>query len=833
MRTLGRFLLLLSVAAGLYWVYPSLHFSGLIRQGSNAYKLELVKQATPAIAYEVSSKHWLDFHLDAGTSQIRIISSATVRDLEKIKSARVQNPTKRWKYALQIEVLDKNDRILLKQERHLRTDLALYKDAQGREYTPAFYLQEDRTPLTGMVIRLNFAGLASPDRLRLRLFNKDDDITDVVARVYIPKKVTERKVRYLWQRLSEKAKASMAVGSVYPTELLTEEEKRALMLNTWQPVGPEGHQGDYRRWDYYILQENEGEMIDNAIAPAGMPISPKLSGIVPLPEEGGKFRLHFEAMPGASAKHGNIQLKWYGETAFLRKQIKLQWKAQAQDAVISLGGGMLEILADNDLSARVFQISNKHEETEITPPPQYLRAYTSSPAHPVEYGIAHVGDAPTPIKVDFRYLTPAQDVEEERSPPVRYELLDAEGRSLKQGIIALSKPDTRYDNLVNDYSGAHLSDPSTYYFLLPANTARLRLTATSEDAPVVVSVHSRPLDLPHSYRAPEDQFDFDAQGKRISAWFTLKPENTTQLLSDNATILMTVQPRPPKDKPELLTGRYFWEDFHPLGDWKGRILLTPQESYIPYRSEALPGTYQIIMPGHESTVTVPSYESLRTLTPNLLWVRPLETPAEFRLFLDGHLHQQGRLAGRNGEINLLPMATGTHQLRLETDAGGKIFLNHLKPVTQAYVKRLANQMEGELRFEIRRDTLCEETISASLFQPGGSKTRSQLRVDVRGPSPASLTPMPAWVFPVRLFDVRPESHNAVTVFSTQSALTDIGQSFYIQLPEGAPRGLYRFSVRLQGGPGGYLLLSRLTPGIKPTRRVLHESDLITYETVQN
>lgn len=833
MRSLGRFLFLTVLAISLYWLSPALHLSNPFQQGRDTYKLELVKLSTPAITYQMPEQRWLEFHLDTGSSQIRVISSATVRDIALIKQAQQLDPMKRWQYALQIEVLDKDNHVLLRQERHMRTNLSLYKDAQGREYTPAFYLQDDRVPLASMILRLNFTGLASPDRIRLRLLSKDADIIDVVARVYMPQKMTQRKVSYLWQRLSEKAKSSLAVGNVYPTELLTEKEKRALMLNTWQPVGPDGHQSDYQKWDYYVLQENEGEVINDVVPPAGMPISAQLNGIIALPEDGGIFRLHFEPMPGILATQSEIQLKWAGASAFQRQTIKLHWKGQSLDHTLALGGGMLEIMTESNLVVRAFQINKNAAEVEITTPPQYLRTYVATPAHAAEYNIAHVLNAATPIKIDLRYMTPAQITNNSRSISVKYALLDDSNNLIKQDVITISNPDTRYDSLINDHSGAHLSEPSTYYFLLPANVSKLRLSATDENAPALVSVYSRPLNLPHSYRSPEDQFDFDAQGKRINAWFALKPDNNVQLLSTNATVLLTVQSRPPKEKPELLTGNYFWEDFHPLGNWLGRLILAPQEQGTPFRTEALPATYQIIPQNRNITVNIPAYESLHTLTPNLTWVRPQESPAEFDLFIDDHLHQSGKIAGRNGEINLLPLNIGVHQLRLETNAGGKIFINHIRPTTQAYIKRLANQLQGELQFEIQRDTLNEETISASLFQHSASKTRSQLKINVQAPIPPSLTPVIAWVFPVRQFDVRPESHAAVTVFSTQGNLTDVGQSFFIQLPEGAPTGLYRFSVKLQSGSGGYLLLSRLTPGIKPTRRILHESDVITYETIQN
>lgn len=833
LRTLGRLLLLLALATSVYWLYPALQLGGLWRQGSDAYKRQLVKQATPAIVYEIPQRDWLEFPLDPGTTQLKIISSATVRDLAPIKQAMLADPDKRWTYALQIEVFDRAGRLLLAQPWHMRTNLSLFKDAQGREYTPAFYLDNDRVPLLSSIVRLNFAGLPQPDRLRLRLLRKDADIHDVVARVYLPEKIHAHKIGYLWQRLSEKTRAALAAGNVYPTELLTEEEKRALMLNSWQPIGPKYRHGELRRWDYYMLRDNEGEMIDSPIAGAGLHLAVGHSGMVPLPEAGGRLRLHFEAGGGIPPSQGDIRLKWYGNTAFQRREFRLHFDGRPLDYRLDLGGGLLEILADANLSARIHLIDGKGGETEITPAPQYLRTYRTDPTHPIEYRILHVGVTDTPIKVDLRYLTPPTESGAEHSPPIDYAFLDQDGKVLKQGLIAISKPDSLYDSLANDHTGARLSDPSTYYFLLPANVTSLRLRGVDEDEPVLVAVHSRPLDLPHRYRAPEDQFDFDAQGKRISAWFPLKPENHVQLLADNASVLLTVQPRPAKDNPELLTGRYVWEDFHPLGDWKGRLLLTPQEPGTPFRSEALPSSYQDIVPNRDITVMVPAYEGLRTITPRLMWVRPRETPASFSLYVDGRLHQQGRLAGRHGEIELAPLGVGRHRLRLVSEAGGKLFLNHLEPSSPVYLKRLANQLEDTLVFVVARTTYCEETLSVSLFQPSDRRVRSRLRVEVRGPAPGRLTPLSAWLFTLREFDVRPERRDAVAVFSTQDALTDAGQSFYLPFPAGAPKGLYRITIRLHSGPGGHILLSRLTPGVKPTQRLLHENDSATYENTQD
>ena len=862
MRLLTRLFILILLGSTLAYFAPWLD-KARAQRDNDAQKLELAKNATSSIVYALNAKQWLTFELDPSNTQSKIVSNATIANIAYAKQEHDKNPLKHWKYAILIEVLDKNNRVIFKKEQHYRTDVTIYKDKKEQLYTNTFYLQKQRVPLDGAVSVFNFTDLKSANKFRLKLMSKDSDIQDVVVRMYNPKKIPRHKIKYLWKRLNKKTKDAMLESSLYPLELLTENEKIALLINTWQVTGPVGQEGvDYTPYTIYILKEDMGEaLVDTIATSVGQIISNDADAVIPLPEAGGSFKLHFEpiAEPIAGAdikprtQNGTITINWYGETAFQRQQFTVPWLGIAQDYTLKLGGGMLVVSANTPLAVRTYQadvsqsgenkaasLSDTAQEVmqEITPVPQYLRTFVSqipvTPPAPNEsrggviYAIAHAENTPTPLKVEFRYeQVPPPNV---LPPTISYAFLNSDNQVIKAGTIRLNALPSRLDSLSNPYAKGRLSDVTTNYFIAPFHATSLRLVAS--DTPILVSVYSRPYTLRHTTRAPEDQFDFDAQSKRMNTWFILQPQNSEQLLLNNLSTLITVQPRPPKDKPALQIGNYVWEDFHPTGRWLGRFLFTPQQAGVPFREDALPSAYQEILPNKTNVITIASYGGLQTIKPSLAWVRSQASPAEFKILIDGNLYQKGMINGHSGEITLPAILLGKHQLRVETNAGGRLFINHIKTKGKIYIKRLANivnQNEKAMQVAIPRTTLDEETISVTLYQPAKSAVRSQLHVDIKGPSQPQLVPLNAWVLNSRVFDVRPESEAALVAFSTQDGSSDIGQSFYIQLPQGTPKGVYQFSVRLAKGAGRYVSFSRLTPGVIATRQILHEDTVMTYE----
>ena len=205
MRLLSRLFILILLGSVLAYFAPWLD-NARAQRDNDAQKLELAKNATSSIAYEVNAKQWLTFELDSSSTQSKIVSNATIANIAYAKQEHDKNPLKRWKYAILIEVLDKNNRVIFKKEQHYRTDVTIYKDKKEQFYTNTFYLQKQRVPLDGAVSVFNFTDLKSANKLRLKLMSKDSDIQDVVVRMYNPKKIPRHKIKYLWKRLNKKPK---------------------------------------------------------------------------------------------------------------------------------------------------------------------------------------------------------------------------------------------------------------------------------------------------------------------------------------------------------------------------------------------------------------------------------------------------------------------------------------------------------------------------------------------------------------------------------------------------------------------------------------------------
>lgn len=837
MKWLARLVALAMLGLAASWFAPSLlsDIDAFFGRNRDGWKLELVPQATIAVTYVAERERWLSFPVTASANRIRIISNANLYNLEQARAARTADPRKRWRYALDIEVVDSSGEVILRRRHHHRTDIAELRLPDQRLVTPAFYLNEPLTPVTGVVITLNLSGLPQAARLRIRAADLDADVADIAVRAYYPEPGSERQAAYLWQRLSERQKATLAKGSVYAHELLTDAERLNLLHNQWQPAGAQGARDeDFHSREMYVLRDVEAEPVDDPIPPAGIIAAPGRPAMIAVPEQGGRVR--FEATPldpiplTAAADTPQLNGIWYGDGAFARDKVVLPLhpdaaRAQVLQGTRQLGGGLLELEAAVPMALRAF-IDIDGVATEITPERLYQRVFIASASEPVSFAIAHDGTLATPIRLEARYLL--NPVRPAAPPTLRYEFLDADARVLRSAELAVDAPASRYDEAINPPPGTVISDWKEWFFAVPAAATELRVSVARNDAtPVLVALATRPTRLPRQIRAPEDRFDYDPENERIPAWFSVRPNGYPQLISNNRSQLVTVQPRPPREHPELLTGRYLWEDFRPTGRWLARQLLTPREAGAVVRDEALVSTFSPLASGRARRLDFPPWLGLRQLTPAVLWVAPDDTPFSATLMVDGRAHHVFGGHGRFGEIHLPPLPAGRHEVRVELARGEgarpQFFINLARAGADAYTLRLASRSGGELAFDIERTSRDEETITARLFQPAGWRGRSRLTARIEGPAPAPLTPLAGWLFDERHFDVRPDPSWTAPVFDTRGEHSDAGQPVFVVIPAGAPTGRYRIIFRSEAGPAGYLAVSRITPGTPSRRRIFEEA----------
>src|SRR5262249_47340261 len=138
-----------------------------------------------------------------------------------------------WFYSLRYQLLDSQDQVLLDRVYHLRTRLTEFDDDETRQaVTGAYYLGHDVIPAAGRTVLVSLAELRGPAaRLRVRLEGAQDPLTGAVVRVYFNEETPPFKLRYLWNRLYEDRQLRMARGNVYSVDLLSDDEKRNLLLN--------------------------------------------------------------------------------------------------------------------------------------------------------------------------------------------------------------------------------------------------------------------------------------------------------------------------------------------------------------------------------------------------------------------------------------------------------------------------------------------------------------------------------------------------------------------------------------------------------------------------
>lgn len=839
LRALGRALglaMLILAGAGLYWRYGAVNPFATLNVPADAQKMALVSQSSSSIAYRAEPQQWLSFALASGITQFKIISNANLGKIDAARAERQANPARRWNYALDIEVLDRNQKVLMQRTHHHRADIAEFIAADGQRYSTAFYLRQALTPLSGVIVNLDLSLMPGASRVRVRLAKKDADIDEVVLRAYQPERLSKERAALLWQRLNDRQREALARGSVYPHELLQESEKRNLLLHAWQAVGPQGAEGrDYHPRDLYVLLDRDGAAADDPAPPYGVLADAWNWGTLPLPEAGGRIRLEItptrRPLPaGSKGKDHVILVRWFGKSLFERTKTRIPWAGQAITREIDFAGGLLEFEAPEEVAIKATrQMAGKEED--LTPPPQYLRVFTANERQPIRYSLAETG-ATSAIRLELRTISLAG---QPLPAAAEYRFLDRAGQALKIGTIPLKLLPGHYEKRVADFSGAMLSDPEIVHFLAPENARQLVVSAapgTPQDAtPLLVSAHTRPPELAREIRMPEDLYDFNASGQpgeqgitpRIPAWFVVRPDDYESLVLNNQSQALIVQARPSEDRPEIRAGRFQWEDYRPQGNWLSRPIFAPREASVPERDAALPTTFSPLPMKREVKLDFPAFRGSTTLRPQLIWLGP-SAPVTLQVRIDGKT-QTLRLHGPYNAATLPLLASGTHRIRIDSTLGGSLYLNHVRPQPGAMVRHVAQFLAQPQTFDYERKSAVEETLTLRFFQPLAKGTRQNLRVRMEGPKLALMTPLQHWEFSERQASLRPDTRASSPVFDTRAERCDAGQAVYLPFKADAPLGRYRLSIIPPPGAAGYLSVSRLTPVISPERRIFIQSEL--------
>lgn len=751
----------------------------------------------------------VEFALPPSANTVRILTNANLLSISDARAQHQSDASRRWQYAIEVEERDMSGNMLQRHVHHFRRDLVEVEMPGGRRGTGAFYLEENApAPLPAANLKLSFPASAKPSRLRIRLISADPDIADLLVRVAVPMPDSQRKVDMVWRRLSDEQRERLASGNVFPPTLLTEQERASVIESRWQPLGPAG--ASISR-DIYVLQGDDLGAPAEPSKPEVLTVAPERTATIQLPEKGGKLRIVLEAEDDQERPSDQVTLNWLGHSAFQRRTSTYQWSGGQFELQNNFGGGWLEISASRSARVRVALIENG-EEKDMTPPIQYLRAWAARDDAPLDFSISHTGSMPTPLRLVLRRVgkPPA-------NTPVAVSFLAADGTVMRTMRITPQFAASRFDAPWPAVPGESVSDPWEAFFKVPATVKKVRVASAEA---VLANAYSRPGDLPWAIRMPEDVHAPESVKTAIPGWFAVNPDAHEARILDGNSNVLTVQSRPPEDRPELQAGRYQWEDFDPTHGGAARIFLAPREEGVPDRREAVAGTFR---PVPEHGLASFSAEPGHTeITARLGWVAHAASTFRYKVLVDGQEWLSGAASGNAGEVALPPFSPGVHHIKIVSEPKVRWYASHLDS-GMPWVRRRAYRFDKPLSFDIERTTLEEEFVSVRLFRPARVDSRMKLRVKISAPDASDkLGPFPGWLFTERVYDMRPGGQFALPVAETNSEKTDAGQPFYISLPKGAPPGRYRITLT-PGDAQSWIAVSRITPGASTKTALILES----------
>jgi len=333
---------------------------------------------------------------------------------------------------------------------------------------------------------------------------------------------------------------------------------------------------------------------------------------------------------------------------------------------------------------------------------------------------------------------------------------------------------------------------------------------------MVASLYTRPPDLPHRQRLPEETNTLYWRAKGQPAWFRLRPQGEAALRRKLRTQLLALAARPPQDDPAILAGRYAFTEYRPAEPAQGRYLLLPYTT-APVghvRREALGSVFRRLPATGPLTCRVRGQAELERLEPTLIYLANDAANNTLQLFVDGKPWLTQTLTGKLREWRLPALPSGEHRFRLAAAANGQGYINYCGAGQNNRLRRFAYRLRpGEARvFVYNKSSQAAADLTLRWFAETGQAQPSRLRVDVLGQPRQQLDAAAAHTLGQRVVTIDPRATPTAPVLDTPSATVYAGYPLFLQMGDDLPPGQYRLRVTQQAGGAGYVTLYQLKPG---------------------
>jgi hypothetical protein len=776
------------------------------------WRLAGTEEYARSIAYALDGERATVWDLPASCRRLKLVANAS------LPAASVPGPDEEVRYAVRTRLFGPGEVLLRQQTCHFRARFTWLAARHG-EAVGAFYAGTDLVASDGRYIFLDLAGLqAAPLRLELLAGECDEGVAGVVARLYAEQELhggagSREKAR-------RAAKLEGAKLSVYPPDLLSQEEEEKLARREWNALAPGGVDGrDHVRRVLYVIKDLDFLKPEDKILPQGVLVDRFRCGIIPVARNDGLIRLEWVRVDSEESPEprgrATLEVSWRDHSG-KRREEAAALEAEEGSLHARLEAGAIALESDVPLVARAFLASAEGEE-EITPEPLFVRSYLARPGEPIELEILHLGGAATPVRLDLRLMAAAGS----RTEPLErgcagYEMLEEQGAAdapLHEGAMELALPVSRYDAVVGFGASSLVTEPARKYFLVPPGCHRLRVTAS--ERPLLVAAYNLPPAVARRTILPDDPFSVDRL-RLERTWFPLRPAGEVELLKQGRSVVVQVQCRPPDAAGEAFDCDYEREEYAPEGEAFGRQLIVRRGDSRRVDAAARSPQLLELLPERSRPVYLESARGVDVaVLPFVYWSEGSE-PVSIALFAGGALHGSFEVWGRSGQRLLPPLCSGWHELRVEASGDGRFFIGSaFHEDAGRFRRRFGYLLAGgrEARVPFPKKSSGSELLAVEVQLARRAAGRTRLCVSIDGPPAAGCGPFASWTFRERLFELEAEEPADGFVIGGEGERLWPPRRCLLLLGEDMAPGLYSLLLSLEEEAAGYFTVSRAECGL--------------------
>lgn len=805
-----KWLLLIGLIAGGFQAVQSIsHLQQWFRR--HQFRIEGLEEAVPSQVYFLHTNRWLEFDIPIDVPLVRLISNASVAPESQTL------PGTRWPYAIEYQLLGRHGQMIAEGIYHFIGEQLAFLDKQsGKPVEVNFYLERQFRPLGGRrcLLNLNDPAMAGAEVLRVRLHSRHPDLLEVALRAHFQLKIPERKVAYMWNRLSDDQRRDLVRGNVYSFEGLTEREKHGLLRYRWAAAAPHGIPGrDFERRTLHIRDDSESMEMLQEWVPSGIPLDAAHRGVLPITNAPGQVHVQLiEHPPVNESETVSSALLWHSG----RQPVEtnwFNWSGTNQALLPANREGFIEITASRPVSVRSFLVE-PGRTNEITPEALHITTFTVSPTNTLEYVVEHTGRQHSFMRVDLRRFTPSADTAALASGIVHYALAARDGNVIQAGDVLLTNTFSAYDWLVTTNGLTNITAPQSLCFELPAEIGLLSISSPLDT--VFVNAFSRPSQLVKRVQVPEDNSPANRLNPEQPSWFTLRPPDHLQRRNAAQFAMVRVQANLPEHDPLVLAGQYEWESFLPGNESLGQmVLLPPSEGPTP-RPGSLPFSYFPVALNQEQSVRLQGDPWERQVAPSLMLISTSEAPGSATVMVDGRTLVDQPLETAVTQIRLGYLSIGEHRLNVEANRPVSAFMNHLESTSPAaYLQRFCVMANSNaLRFPYLKRQEGAEVLVLRVFSPAETNTQSfQVRLKLTPATTRGIGPFPELTLLEREVWVTPNPTRRTRLVAATPSQLDDGQPVYLRVGSDLPPGEHELEVTVLTDSPRWLSLSRTTPGL--------------------